>query len=198
MKIAAAAWAAVTGAKPVSAHTGAYIRNIGDMQRIHAEDYEESLRIKREEEQYAQHLGTQEQHINVHTLNQQAEVGKAAAEGLGSRSGGAGGLDPVGITAGMAVGGVLGKSIAGIVSGAMEQPTPPPLQQPSPQTPPPIPQTVYYVAVNGQQTGPFDMQTLQTMAADGSLTPQMLVWCAGMAQWAEAQAVSDLSLLFWQ
>lgn len=182
----------------VRAQTEVNIRNIGDMQRIHAADYEESLRIKREEEQYAQHLGTQEQHINVHTLNRQTEVAKAAAEGLGSRSGGTGGIDPVGITAGMAVGSVLGKNVAGIVSGAMEQPPPPPVKQSVPQTPPPISQTVYYVAQNGVQTGPFDMQTLRTMAADGSLTPQMLVWCAGMAQWAEAQALSDLSLLFLQ
>ena len=180
----------------VRAQTEANIRNIGDMQRIHAEDYEESLRIKREEEQYERHLGTQEQHINVHTLNQQAEVGKAAAEGLGSRSGGAGGLDPVGITAGMAVGSVLGKGIAEMVGGAMEQPTPPPIQQPSSQTPPPIPQTVYYVAVNGQQTGPFDMQTLRTMAENGTLTPATLVWCAGMAEWMEAVRIQQVSELF--
>ena len=180
----------------VRAQTEANIRNIGDMQRIHAEDYEESLRIKREEEQYAQHLGTQEQHINVHTLNQQAKVGKAAAEGLGSRSAGTSSLDPVGITAGMAVGGVLGKSIAEMVSGVMEQPTPPPIQQTSPQTPPPIPQTLYYVALNGQQTGPFDLQTLRTMANDGTLTPDTLVWCAGMKEWQEARCVQVLSGLF--
>ena len=102
----------------------------------------------------------------------------------------------MGITAGMAVGSVLGKSIAGMVSGAMEQPTPPPIQQPSPQTPPPIPQTLYYVAVGGQQTGPFDLQTLRTMAENGTLTPATLVWCAGMKEWAEARMISDLSELF--
>lgn len=173
----------------VRAQTEANIRNIGDMQRIHAEDYEESLRIKREEEQYATHLGAQEQHINVHTLNRQAEVAKAGAESLGNRGSGSssgGGFDPVGAAAGIAIGSVIGRNIADAIDGTMN---------PQP-TPPPIPTAVYYVAQNGVQTGPFDLAALRQMAENGLLTPQTLVWKAGMAEWSEALMISELSDLF--
>ena len=36
--------------------------------------------------------------------------------------------------------------------------------------PPPPPMSQYYVAVNGQQQGPFPLQTLQQMAAQGQFT----------------------------
>jgi membrane protease subunit (stomatin/prohibitin family) len=61
-------------------------------------------------------------------------------------------------------------------------------------TPPPVPAaTVYFVAVGGQQTGPFDMQALAAQAAAGRLTPQTLVWTQGMAQWTPAGQVPALA-----
>ncbi len=63
--------------------------------------------------------------------------------------------------------------------------------------PPPIPGAVsYFVAAGGQQTGPFDLQTLASMATTGSLTRQTLVWSQGMAQWTPAGQVSALAGLF--
>lgn len=70
-------------------------------------------------------------------------------------------------------------------------------QQQQPMAPPPIPQaSQYFVAVNGQQTGPFDMNTLSQMAAQGQLSRESLVWKQGMAAWAQAAQVSELSSLF--
>ena len=63
--------------------------------------------------------------------------------------------------------------------------------------PPPIPGAIaFHVAVNGQQTGPFDLAALQQQAASGGLTRASLVWKAGMAQWAAAGDVPELAALF--
>jgi len=63
--------------------------------------------------------------------------------------------------------------------------------------PPPIPGAVaFHVAVNGQQTGPFDANALAQQAASGQLTRASLVWKAGMAQWAKAGDVPELAMLF--
>ena len=175
----------LTGAA-AAARTEAEVRNISDMQRIHSQDYEDTLRIRREEEQYGRHLETQEQHIGVHRINRQAEVGIAGAKSLGSRGQAGGGFDPAGAAAGMAVGAVIGRELAGAVSETLS-PT---------QTPPPIPTAVYYVADSGARTGPFDLTALRQMVSAGLLTPGTLVWKAGMPQWAEAAADPDLAALF--
>src|SRR5262249_8404877 len=61
-------------------------------------------------------------------------------------------------------------------------------------TPPPIPGTaMYFVAVDGKQTGPFDLQTLASQASMGRLTPQSLVWTQGMTQWTAARDVPALA-----
>jgi hypothetical protein len=63
---------------------------------------------------------------------------------------------------------------------------------------PNMPQVQYSVAVNGQTTGPFNMQQLMQMAQGGQLTPQSMVWKQGMAAWAAAGTVQELSQLFSQ
>jgi hypothetical protein len=64
-------------------------------------------------------------------------------------------------------------------------------------TPPPIPGAAsYFVAVEGRQTGPFDLQTLASQAAAGRLTRETLVWTQGMAQWTKAGQVPVLAGIF--
>ncbi|MCW5698339.1 MAG: SPFH domain-containing protein [Rhodospirillales bacterium] len=67
----------------------------------------------------------------------------------------------------------------------------------APATPPPLPggQT-YFVAIDGKQAGPFDMNTLRGHAASGTLTRDTLVWSQGMANWIRAGDVEDLTGLF--
>jgi membrane protease subunit (stomatin/prohibitin family) len=62
--------------------------------------------------------------------------------------------------------------------------------------PPPPPLVSFYVAVNGQQTGPFDMAALSQQVQAGSLKKESLVWKNGMAAWAQAGSVPDLAELF--
>lgn len=166
-------------------------------------DYVERLRIQREEGQYAMHKQTQTANIGAFQVEKQTEVGIAGAEALGHMGeNGAGGVDlgnggtgfnPAAMMAGMAVGGAVGQNIAGIMNNSMagaNQATP------SGATPPPIPIVAYHIAVNGQATGPYNLQVLQQMIATGQLTADSLVWKTGMATWIKAGETDDLKGLF--
>ena len=54
----------------------------------------------------------------------------------------------------------------------------------------------YFVAINNQQAGPFDMSALQQKVRDGSLTRSSLVWKQGMSGWVAADTVPELQSLF--
>jgi membrane protease subunit (stomatin/prohibitin family) len=62
--------------------------------------------------------------------------------------------------------------------------------------PPPPPALQFFIAVNGQQTGPFTPEQMAQMAQQGNLKRDSLVWKAGMPQWAQAGTVSELSNAF--
>ena len=71
-----------------------------------------------------------------------------------------------------------------------------------PGTPPPMPGVggaavmPFFVALNGQQAGPFEMALLANMAAKGELKKETLVWCQGMANWTKAGDVPALAGVF--
>ena len=67
-----------------------------------------------------------------------------------------------------------------------------------PIAPPVIPQTdiSLFIAVAGQQYGPYNMEMCKQMAQAGQLTAQSLVWMEGMAAWAPASQVPALQALF--
>jgi membrane protease subunit (stomatin/prohibitin family) len=60
-------------------------------------------------------------------------------------------------------------------------------QQQNNSMPPPMPGAAqYFIAVNGQQHGPYTPQVIQQMIAQGSFTRDTLVWKQGMAGWLKA------------
>ena len=182
------------------AETQAKIKDIHDKQRIDAENYEETLRIQREEGRYAQHMHTRTANIGAYQTEKQAEVGVAGAQALGKMgengagsvdfgNGGGMGFNPAAMMTSMAVGGVVGQNIAATMSNAMAG-----MNMTAPgATPPPVPVVAYHVAINGQAAGPFDLGTLQQMATAGQFTAASLVWKAGMAEWAQAETVEELN-----
>ena len=95
--------------------------------------------------------------------------------------------------AGMAVGGAVGQNIAGIMNNAMNG-----MNQPISNgvTPPPVPTVSYHIAVNGQTTGPYDINTLKQMAATGQFSSETLVWKPGMSEWVKAETVDELKSMF--
>ena len=156
----------------LKAEAEAKIKDIADKQRIEAENYEETLRIQREEGQYAQHMHTRTANFGAYQVEKQAEVGVAGAQALGQMGangagdvniGGGGdgtGFNMAAMMASMAVGGAVGQNIAGAMNnmmGGINQQTTPGA------VPPPIPTVAYHVAVNGQATGPFDISILTQM-----------------------------------
>jgi len=101
-------------------------------------------------------------------------AGTLAGAGLGLAIGGqiAGQLNP-GIN--------LGQSAAGAGSAAM---------------PPPLPSSNFFVAIEGQQQGPFNVVQLKQLAMDQKLIRDSLVWKEGMAAWAPASTVAELGSVF--
>ena len=184
------------------AESEANIRNIYAKQRIEEEHYRESLRLQREETQYAQHKQTQTANIGAFQVEKQSEVGVAGAEALGQMgTNGAGGIDlgsdnggigfnPASVMASMAVGGVVGQNIANTMGTAMAG------MNQTVQTPPPIPTVAYHLAVNGQPTGPYELSVLKQMAMAGQINSDSLVWKNGMTEWAKAGIVEELKTLF--
>lgn len=116
--------------------------------------------------------------LNAYTQFQAANAMEAAAENPANGMAGAG----VGLGAGLAM--------ANQMAGAFQK------SPPAAATPPPPPSDAFYVAVNGQQTGPFDLRTLQGQKASGQFSDQSMVWMAGMANWLPASQVQALAPLF--
>src|SRR4051812_26243532 len=112
---------------------------------------------------------------------QTAEAIRDAAQNPGGIAGAG-----VGIGAGMAIGQQMAGGLAGIghASATMSA------------GPPPMPGANYYVGVDGVQSGPFDLATLQRKAQEGSLPRTALVWKPGMAEWTQAEAVAEVKNLF--
>ena len=180
-------------AKTMQSQADLNIKNMQDMQAMQATNLEETLRIQREEAQRAQKLQTESNFIGAHALNQQTGVLQTAASSLGQMSSmgaGQGGMNPAGMMTGMMMGGAMGGQMAGMMNNMGQQ------MQNAMNTPPPMPQVSYMIAVNGQQTGPFNMQQLQQMVQAGQFTPQTYVWKQGMTQWDLAGNVQELASLF--
>lgn len=189
----------------VQAQTEANIKNIHDMQRIQMENLKERLRIEREEGQYRVHKQTQTANFPAYQVEAQTTVGVAGAEALGhmGENGAAGinlgrggncSMDMAGIAAGMAIGGSVGRNIAGAMDNMMGNA---PAGISGSPVPPPIPrQDRFHVAINGAATGPFDLITLSSMVASKSLTPESLVWQESMTTWMPAKTVPAIAALF--
>ena len=65
------------------------------------------------------------------------------------------------------------------------------------RAPPPIPgSTPFFVAVNGQQTGPFDLNALRGQVSGGGLTRDSLVWKQGMSAWGKGIRAAGSGALF--
>lgn len=110
--------------------------------------------------------------LNAYTQFQAATAMTEAAKNPGAGGGMA-----------MGVGMMMANQVGGVASGAMA-------------SPPPVPGANLFVAVDGQQTGPFDTNTLQQQIKAGRLTRESLVWKEGMAQWTPAGEVAEVAKLF--
>lgn len=162
-------------------------------------DYEERMRIKREEEQYAQRMQTRQQNIGAYQTQVKGDVGIASAEALGKMGeNGAGnvnmgdgssgaGFNPMTIAAGVAVGSAVAKNLSGTLDNAMNS---------NGVTPPPLPTVTYHVEMNGSANGPFDLSTIKSMIFEGKIQKETLIWKQGTPTWEKAVSFPELSDMF--
>jgi membrane protease subunit (stomatin/prohibitin family) len=87
--------------------------------------------------------------------------------------------------AGMAMGMAMAQQMANGMQQNQNQ------SQTQQSTPPPLPNQVaqYFVAINGQQNGPFSLQQIQDSIKSGQITQDTLVWTQGMSGWEKAKDV---------
>jgi len=100
----------------------------------------------------------------------------------------------VGVGMGLGMGGQVSGAMGGMIAG-QSHPALQPAIGGAPQAPP-LPQLQLFVAFNGQQTGPFDLDVLRQMAQSGQLTRDSLVWKQGLAAWTAAGQLAELSAMF--
>lgn len=161
-------------------------------------------------------LMSESQYIGTHQINVQADVMKTGLSNLGQMGtmnlgGGDGQMNPAGMMTGMimgtAVAGQMGQMMNNMgaqINQSMQQQqtagmTPPPMPQQMGATPPPIPNTnpiMFYVAVNGQQHGPYHINQLAQYVQAGQINGTTLAWCEGMATWTPMAQIPTLSMLF--
>ncbi|MDN4174192.1 SPFH domain-containing protein [Nocardioides sp. SOB77] len=121
--------------------------------------------------------------LGAYTQFQAANALEAAANNPGAAGSGAGMVIGMGLgqtAAGAAQGAAAGAAQAPAVGGA----------------PPPLPGTQWYVALDGQQAGPFAAASLPEKVGAGRMGADTLVWRDGMAAWQPAGEVPDLAHLF--
>jgi membrane protease subunit (stomatin/prohibitin family) len=124
--------------------------------------------------------------LDAYTKYQTAEAIRDAAKNPGA----AGTFLGVGLGGGMA--GMMGQQMGGAAGATMG----------GPGSPPPmggggvggaVPAYPFFLAINGQQAGPFEFALLRSKVVSGDLKPETLVWRAGMANWAAARDVPELA-----
>lgn len=95
--------------------------------------------------------------------------------------------------AGQGAGMVVGMGLGQAATGAMAS-----SQQAAPAGPPPLPGAAaqWYVAVGGQQAGPFALSALPAQVAAEKLSRETLVWTESMSAWKPAGEVPELASLF--
>ena len=198
--------------------TDAYIRNqsaqeMSDIQMSHMKDLTAKMR---EEAQFAQRmqseqaaklagLSSESAYIKAHALNKQTEVLKAGMENIGQMGGmnlggGDGHMNPAGMMTGMMMGASMGKQVSGMMA-QMGQTMQGNMSSTigSQMTPPPIPtvqQTVWYVVINGTQSGPYDTPALGQLITMGQVNADTLAWCVGMPTWESIGKIPTFSSLF--
>ena len=122
---------------------------------------------------------------DVYQMERSFDVLESAA----SNEGMAGGLMGAGL--GMGVGIAAGGQMTSVTSHLNTNPT-------NVSSPPPLPTSnvQYYLAVNGAQQGPYNMETIVSAIRGGNITRDQLIWRAGMLNWDKIVTLAEFSPYF--
>ena len=100
-------------------------------------------------------------------------------EALGSDTGGSMG-DMIGMGAGIAMGQNMAENLG---KKSLDKHTPPPLPKRN--------STMYYVALNDEKEGPYDLRTIQLFINEKKIQKETLVWTEGLDDWVEASNILE-------
>jgi len=108
-------------------------------------------------------------------------------ENAASNEGMAGGLMGAGL--GMGAGMAVGRQMASVSSHINTNPAP---------MPPPLPvsNVQYYLAINGTQQGPYNMEAIVSAIQSGRVTKDHLAWKTGMPNWAKIATFAEFFSYF--
>lgn len=104
---------------------------------------------------------------------------------------GGGGMNMVGMMAGMAMGGAIGQNMAGMFNNMSQG-----LNNNQQSTHPPTPISLFHVAYSDGKTGQFDLNGMKNNILQGTVTKDTLIWKQGMANWQKASEVPEINNLF--
>ncbi len=107
-----------------------------------------------------------------------------SAESLGK--GGSGSNSAMDMGMGFAVANKMANSLNTPSQSTAAAPTPPPLPE----------QQLWHVSIDDKASGPHDINSLNTLVADGKITGTSLVWTEGMENWQAANEVDALANIF--
>ncbi|MFC4330206.1 SPFH domain-containing protein [Streptomyces andamanensis] len=133
-------------------------------------------------------------------LDDYAKLQAADAIPIAAANPGTGG-EALGLGVGMALGQRIVQSTAAGTAAAQTPaapvaPAPAPAQPAGPGVPPPLPSAPrWFLAVGGQQQGPYDESALAGQVAAGNLNRTTLVWRNGQAAWQPADQIPELAPL---
>jgi len=100
-------------------------------------------------------------------------------EALGSDKGGSMG-EMIGMGAGIAMGQNMAESLT---KKNLDKHTPPPLPERN--------STMYYVALNDEKEGPYDLRTIQLFINEKKINKETLIWTEGLKDWVEAYSILE-------
>lgn len=113
-------------------------------------------------------------------------------EGAAHNAGSGGGL--AGTAVNLGVGLATAKAVAGMMDGVVGNL--PPAYSPHDRGAASGTTSSYFLHVDGKQTGPYPLAALQEMIASGQVSGATPIWRQGLAQWADARDVPELTGLF--
>ncbi len=117
--------------------------------------------------------------MNKYSQFQAANSMEAAAKNPGGTAAG-----------GMGMG--MGFAMANQMGKAMNPP-----EKPKGSTPPPLPaESAYFLAIDGQQTGPLTISAIKQKISGGKISLKTKAWKEGMAEWTEINRIEELKSLF--
>jgi len=109
-----------------------------------------------------------------------AHIQYQMGEALGNENGGGSMSEMVGMGAGLALGQEMAQKMA---QKKVDKNTPPPL--------PSVNTTMYHIALDDVQEGPYDIRTIQLYITKGTIKKDTLVWTEGLKEWTVAETVLE-------